>query len=150
MKLILFCFLFSFKAFSSSAFTVDGELIYDDKDNGELTLKTEAGDLNITNKSFDTYGCQSGTFVVVNNFDDNSNYNILEIIQCKKFKSGEQEALCPKNIDFTCGQPTSNCANREICIQQWPEQKTFTNKCDLIKSGAIYLYKGRCEDKRQD
>jgi hypothetical protein len=149
MKLILLSILLSFKAFSSSAFTVDGELIYDDKDKG-VTLKTEAGDLAITNKSFNAYGCQTGTFVVVNNFDDNNNYNILEIIQCKKFKEGEKEATCPKNIELSCGQPTSYCTEGEECIQQWPQAKTFDNKCLLIKSGAIFLYKGNCEDKIQN
>ena len=146
MKLIILFFLLSFKAFSSTAFTVEGELIYEDKNNG-MTLKTDAGDLSIINKSFNTYGCQNGTFVVVNNLEDTNTYNILEIIQCKKFKDGEDEVTCTKNIDLTCGQPTSYCANGEECIQVWPEAKTFTNKCLLIKSGAIFLYKGNCEVK---
>lgn len=149
MKLIILSFLLSFKAFSSSAFTVDGELIYDDKDKG-VTLKTEAGDLTITNKSFDTYGCQTGTFVVANNFNDNENYNLIEIIQCKKFREGEKEEACTKNIELTCGQPTSYCAEGEECIQVWPEPKTFSNKCLLIKSGSIFLYKGSCEEKNQN
>lgn len=149
MRIILLSFLLSFKAFSSSAFTVEGELIYDDKDKG-VTLKTEAGDLPIVNKSFNAFGCQSGTFVVANNFDDNINYNILEIVQCKKFKEGQKEITCTKNIELTCGQPTSYCAEGEECIQLWPEAKTFENKCLLIKSGAIFLYKGSCEDKVQN
>ena len=149
MKLFLIFFLLSFKAFSSAAFTVDGEIIYDDKDNG-VTLKTEAGELSIVNKSFDSFGCQNGTFVVVNNLNDENTYTLLEIIQCKKFKSGAQQETCNKNIEVTCGQPTSVCTNGVECIQVWPEPKTFENKCILIKSGAIFLYKGKCEEKTQN
>lgn len=149
MKLLILSFLLCFKAYSSTAFTVEGELIYEDKNNG-MTLKTDAGDLSIVNKSFNAYGCLNGTFVVVNNLEDSNTYNILEIIQCKKFKEGEEEATCSKNIDLSCGQPTSVCANGEECIQVWPDPKTFTNKCLLIKSGSIFLYKGNCETKEQD
>ncbi len=149
MKLIILFLLVSFRAFSSTAFTVDGELVLDDKDKG-LTLKTDTADLSIVNKSFNAFGCLNGTFVVVNNLENNDTFTILEIIQCKKFKEGEKESTCSKNIELSCGQPTSYCTNSDQCIQQWPEPKTFENKCLLIKSGAIYMYKGACEEKNQD
>jgi len=140
-------FILNFNANASVAFEVEGKLnLFKLPNNSQeaLILKSNEGELHITNKNYFTYGCKQGEFLVVSNYYPEGTYSIVEILSCEEFEEESSNGGCPKNLDLVCGSPIEYKCENYYCDEFGLKPQTFSNRCDLLKNGARFLYEGPC------
>lgn len=140
-------FILNFNAMANVAFEVKGKLKLFRKSNNsqmEIVLKTNEGEFNISNKNYFTYGCKVGEFLIVPNYVPKDTYSIVEILSCKEFAEDQVDSYCPKNLKLVCGSPIEYKCENYYCDEVIHKPQTFSNRCDLLKNGARFLYEGPC------
>jgi hypothetical protein len=140
-------FILSFSANANVAFEVEGKLSLfrkSETSSMEIVLRSRGEEFQITNKNYFTYGCKEGEFLVVSNYHPEGTYSIVEILSCKEFGDDEMEGYCPKNLNLVCGAPIDYKCENHYCDQVDLKPQTFSNRCDLLKNGARFLYEGPC------
>ncbi|RLA62837.1 MAG: hypothetical protein DRQ88_05490 [Epsilonproteobacteria bacterium] len=140
-------FILSLNASANVAFEVKGKLkLFRKSDNSkmEIILKSNEGEFKITNKNYFTYGCKKGEFLIVSNYVPEDTYSIIEILNCKKFGDDQVDSFCPKNLDLVCGAPIDFRCENYYCDELELTPQTYSNRCDLLRNGARFLYQGSC------
>lgn len=137
-------FLFNFNSYANVAFEVKGKLIFTKESPIKMVLKSNEGDFHISNKNYYTYGCKKGAFMIVSNYAPRNTYSIVEVMSCKDFDNNSKQKICPKNLDFVCGAPIEFKCENHYCERSEMEPRTFSNRCQLLKNGARFLYEGPC------
>jgi len=118
---------------------------------GKWLVDTNAGDiLFIPNKNFKD---EAKIRYVVNNqcyttYSSNDKYYEFEtnIATITVIKATPTPTPCPKAKDLVCGLENI-CTTEEgktICQDSIPKQNTYSNKCELEKDNAIFIYNGKC------
>ncbi|OUR97155.1 hypothetical protein A9Q84_12575 [Halobacteriovorax marinus] len=145
----LLLLLISLSATANVAFTVSGKLVPNLGENSDLVhmvLKTSAGDFPIVSFDHKVQTCENGLYEIVNNWAPADTYSLLEVYACLDTEEDEP-AYCPEIYMPICGQPKMPKCESDVCIQVMPETKTYGNFCELLSSGANFVYNGECENE---
>lgn len=123
-----------------------------DKDKGKWLVDTNAGDiLFIPNKNFRD---NAEVKYVVNNQcnttsgDNDKHYDFEHnIATITVIMSTPTPQPCPQTKEPICGQENLckvSPLGETICLASIPRNTTYTNMCELFKSGDVFLYAGAC------
>jgi len=141
MLKIFVSMFFIFNANANVAFEVKGKLF---RTSNNSILKSNEGEFVISSKNYFTFGCKKGEFLIVSNYAPQGTYSIIETLSCKEFAKDQVGGHCPKNLDLVCGAPIDFKCENYYCDEIELSSVTYSNRCDLLKNGARFLYEGPC------